>query len=100
MTGKKVGCSPLDAFTKYKKEHWLEHPDTLGSTTASSLLEILEKHQGSTDQPQLSSGSQSSKTGPSMKLPSGKIVYSDERIIDTIPSRYQAEMFVIFGNMV
>lgn len=80
-----VGNGTLDAFAKYKKEHWLEYPDTLGPTTASSLLEILEKHQGSTDQPQPSSGSQSSKTGPSMKLPSGKIVFSDERIIDTIP---------------
>ncbi|HLO85778.1 MAG TPA: D-Ala-D-Ala carboxypeptidase family metallohydrolase [Nostocaceae cyanobacterium] len=80
-----VANRTLDAFAKFKKEHWLEYPDTLGPTTALSLLEILEEHQGSTDQPQPSSGSQSSKTGPSMKLPSGKTVYSDERIIDTIP---------------
>lgn len=79
-----VGNGTLNAFAKFKEEHWLEYPDTLGKTTALSLLEILEMHQGSNDKPQPSSTFESSKTGQSMKLPSGKTVFYNERIIDTI----------------
>jgi peptidoglycan hydrolase-like protein with peptidoglycan-binding domain len=80
-----VGNGTLNAFAKFKQEFWLEYPDLLGRTTALSLIEILEEHQGNNDEQHSGSTSEASKTGQSMKLPSGKTVFSNERIIDTIP---------------
>lgn len=81
-----VGPKTLKAFAKFKQDNYLAYPDILGASTALSLIEIIEEHQGAKEQVQsFSTPEPSNLTGPSMKLPSGKIVYANQQIIETIP---------------
>ncbi|MEH1965810.1 D-Ala-D-Ala carboxypeptidase family metallohydrolase [Nostoc sp.] len=76
------------AFAEFKESVWLDSPELLGASAAAALLEIAEEHQV-TEQNERSEpipeSSKGSKTGSSMKLPNGTIVYENELIVIGIP---------------
>lgn len=84
-----VGELSQKAFAEFKESVWLDSPDMLGPTTASTLLEIAENHQTNEEQTQqlkpLPPSTLGSKTGRSLKLVTGELVYENELIVTGIP---------------
>lgn len=78
-----VGAGTLVAFAKFKSSVWLERPDELGKTTALALLELGENTNVSDKADKLPSNP-GTKSGATMKLPGGKIVYANELVIPGI----------------
>lgn len=86
-----VGAITKQAFTEFKEDNKLEFPLLLGVTTAKELLELKGKEEtaSTTDD---SSGSPpklnpdaGTRTGSSMKLPNGDIVFANQYIVAGIP---------------
>ncbi|WP_242054994.1 peptidoglycan-binding domain-containing protein [Nostoc flagelliforme] len=76
------------AFAEFKESVWLDSPELLGASAAAALLEIAADHkvteQNDRSEP-IPESSKGSKTGSSMKLPNGTIVYENELIVIGIP---------------
>jgi peptidoglycan hydrolase-like protein with peptidoglycan-binding domain len=70
------------AFAEFKESVWLENPDTLGRTTAAALLEIAENHQATDELTKPYSTGE--KTGNSLRLITGQVVYENELIVPGI----------------
>ncbi|WP_427157153.1 D-Ala-D-Ala carboxypeptidase family metallohydrolase [Aliinostoc sp. HNIBRCY26] len=86
-----VGPITKQAFTDFKEDNELEFPLLLGVTTAKELLELKGKEEtaSTTDE---NNGSQpkvnpdaGTRTGNSMKLPNGDVVYANQYIVEGIP---------------
>lgn len=75
------------AFSEFKTDSNLEYPLILGVTTAKELLELTTEETSANDAalPQVLLKDTGSKTGRSMKLPTGEIVYANQHIVDGIP---------------
>jgi peptidoglycan hydrolase-like protein with peptidoglycan-binding domain len=77
-----VGRKTAESLKKFKEHVWLEYPDEIGKSTALSLLE--EKSEKGTETENLQGQkvlTDLGKTGRSMTLPSGEIVYANQEII-------------------
>jgi hypothetical protein len=86
----KFGVLTKEGFAKFKESVWLGSPDLIGPSTATALLEIAMDHtvseQEITTKPEvLPASSLGNKTGNTMKLPDGTIVYERELIVEGIP---------------
>ncbi|MFM2062351.1 MAG: hypothetical protein RLZZ507_2021 [Cyanobacteriota bacterium] len=86
-----VGPLTKQAFAEFKEFNQLQYPLGLGVTTAKELLEFKGKEEtaSTTDD---STGSEAklnpsagSRTGATMKLPGGEIVYANQYIVEGIP---------------
>jgi peptidoglycan hydrolase-like protein with peptidoglycan-binding domain len=86
-----VGPLTKQAFADFKARNNLEYPLGLGVSTAKELLELKDKEETASDDgkdlsPQATvSPDAGSRTGNSMKLPSGQLVYANEYVIAGIP---------------
>jgi hypothetical protein len=82
-----VGELTKQAFAEFKTDSNLEYPLILGVTTAKELLELTTEETSADDSslPQVVLKDTGSKTGRSMKLPTGEIVYANQCIVDGIP---------------
>lgn len=85
-----VGELTQKAFAEFKEKVWLDSPDLLGPTTAAALLEIAENHQSNEEQTQppakpLPPSNLGTKTGRSLKLVTGEVVYENQLIVTGIP---------------
>lgn len=86
----KVGKLTIEGFAKFKESIWLDSPELIGPSVASALLEIAVDH-GVSEQIQetkaepLPESSLGNKTGKTLKLPNGNIVYERELIVEGIP---------------
>ncbi|BAZ86828.1 D-Ala-D-Ala carboxypeptidase family metallohydrolase [Dolichospermum compactum] len=86
----KVGILTQEGFAKFKASVWLDSPELLGPSVAGALLEIAVGHNVSeqvldTKAAVLPESSLGNKTGKTMKLPNGTIVYEQELIVEGIP---------------
>jgi hypothetical protein len=86
----KVGKLTIEGFAKFKESIWLDSPELLGPSVAGALLEIAVDHsiteqESATKPVALSTSDLGNKTGKTMKLPNGSIVYERELIVDGIP---------------
>lgn len=80
-----VGTGTIKALSDFKESIWLEHPLLIGASTAASLLEIgvhlvSEQTEALNSQP-----IEIARTGNTMKLPNGNVVYANEAILPNIP---------------
>lgn len=87
-----VGPLTKQAYTEFKEDNNLQYPLGLGVTTAQQLLELKGKEESSSDQEEEQAKSETklnpsagSKTGASMRLPGGEIVYANQYIVEGIP---------------
>ncbi|NET00077.1 MAG: hypothetical protein F6K62_18685 [Sphaerospermopsis sp. SIO1G2] len=85
-----VGPTTKQAFIEFKAENELQYPLGLGVTTAQELLKLKDNEEAGADQEEIESDvelnlSAGSKTGRTMRLPEGKIVYANEYIVEGIP---------------
>jgi hypothetical protein len=86
-----VGPLTTQAFTEFKEDNKLEFPLGLGVTTAKQLLDLKGNEETSSDKDEETKSnaqlnpSAGSKTGPSMRLPGGEIVYANQYIVEGIP---------------
>ena len=79
-------CGPLTlaALAKFKEDHYLEHPRTIGQTTLNLLAQlsspgrVSEQEQGLTQKPLANAGA---KSGPSWTLPTVGLVFANEWIL-------------------
>jgi len=86
----KIGVLTKEGFAKFKASVWLDSPELLGPSVASALLEIAVEHDVSeqtqnTKATVLQESKLGNKTGSTMKLPNGTIVYERELIVEGIP---------------
>ncbi|MFM6158111.1 MAG: D-Ala-D-Ala carboxypeptidase family metallohydrolase, partial [Sphaerospermopsis kisseleviana] len=86
----KVGKLTIEGFAKFKESIWLDSPELIGPSVAGALIEIAVGHSLSeqaldTQSEPLPESSQGDKTGKTMKLPNGTIVYERELIVEGIP---------------
>lgn len=87
----KPGNQTKSALAEFKEQVWLKNPTQIGKSTAASLLEVADGKDSSSDesdntkQQPLPSEVLDSKTGPSMTLPDGTVVYANEFIVSGIP---------------
>ncbi|WP_066376719.1 D-Ala-D-Ala carboxypeptidase family metallohydrolase [Anabaena sp. CA = ATCC 33047] len=86
-----VGPITKQAFADFKEDNQLEFPLLLGVTTAKELLEFKGKEEtasktndSSNSQPKLNLDA-GKRTGKSMKLPNGEVVYENQYIVEGIP---------------
>ncbi|MBK1989377.1 hypothetical protein A0J48_017860 [Sphaerospermopsis aphanizomenoides BCCUSP55] len=86
-----VGPITKQAFAEFKEDNKLEFPLGLGVTTAKQLLELKGKEETASDQdedinsePKVNA-SAGSRTGATMKLPGGEIVYANQYIVEGVP---------------
>ena len=85
-----VGPITKQAFIEFKEEKELQYPLGLGVTTAKELLSLkdtednLEEAEDSESSATVNKDA-GSKTGPTMTLPGGGIVYANEYIVAGIP---------------
>ncbi|MEA5577940.1 D-Ala-D-Ala carboxypeptidase family metallohydrolase [Anabaena sp. UHCC 0451] len=86
-----VGPLTKQAFSEFKQDNKLAYPLGLGVTTAKELLELKgneeiagDKEEGINSEIKLNP-SAGSRTGASMKLPGGEIVYANQYIVEGIP---------------
>lgn len=86
-----VGPMTKQAFSEFKRENNLEFPLNLGVTTAKELLEQKGKEETAANDnidpnsPITLNPNAGQKTGQSMKLPTGEIVYANQFIVEGIP---------------
>ncbi|WP_353929854.1 D-Ala-D-Ala carboxypeptidase family metallohydrolase [Okeanomitos corallinicola TIOX110] len=85
-----VGPLTKQAFIEFKAENELKYPLGLGVTTAKELLKLKDTEEVSSDQEETNSKgtlnpSAGSRTGSTMRIPGGKIVYANEYIVEGIP---------------
>lgn len=76
------------AFADFKESIYLENPEMLGSASALSLIELVEnrdRQKAEAAEADSETNDLNSKSGTSMKLPNGDIVYQNQRIIKEIP---------------
>lgn len=84
------GAKTTRAIARFKEDRWLGNPELVGVNTIDSLLEgkhgvseqgiAIEKHPII-----LPSHTINTKTGKSMKLPDGSVVYANQCIVSEIP---------------
>ncbi|MFB2891793.1 D-Ala-D-Ala carboxypeptidase family metallohydrolase [Aerosakkonemataceae cyanobacterium BLCC-F50] len=84
-----VGPMTKQAFADFKLDNDLEFPLNLGVTTAKELLkqkgqEETAAKDGEGSEPKLNPDA-GSRTGNSMRLPNGEIVYANQFIVEGIP---------------
>jgi Peptidase M15 len=84
-----VGEMTKQAFAEFKLDNNLQFPLDLGVTTAKELLEQKGQEEtaskdGDGSEPKVNPDA-GSRTGQSMKLPSGEIVYANQYIVEGIP---------------
>ncbi|MFB2897440.1 D-Ala-D-Ala carboxypeptidase family metallohydrolase [Aerosakkonemataceae cyanobacterium BLCC-F50] len=86
-----VGSMTKQAFAEFKQENDLEFPLNLGVTTAKELLKQKGQEETSANEPNNGNSpvtinpNAGSRTGNSMKLPTGEVVYENELIVAGIP---------------
>ncbi len=87
----KLGKLTTAAFEDFKKDHWLGEPSKIGATTVRSLLEMSDGVHPISEQTQVSNfillpkNVLGSKTGRSMLLPTGEIVWENQCIVEGVP---------------
>jgi hypothetical protein len=87
----KFGKLTTTAFEDFKKDHWLGEPTKIGKTTVRSLLEMCDGVHPVSEQMQVANfillpkDILGSKTGRSMLLPTGEIVWENQCIVEGIP---------------
>jgi peptidoglycan hydrolase-like protein with peptidoglycan-binding domain len=85
-----VGSTTKQAFADFKEAQQLEFPLGLGVTTAKELLEFKDKEEtasqkdDSTGEGKLNPEA-GKRTGNTMRLPNGEIVYENQYIVEGIP---------------
>ncbi|TAF02204.1 MAG: hypothetical protein EAZ77_19220 [Nostocales cyanobacterium] len=86
-----VGPLTKQAFTEFKEDNKLEFPLGLGVTTAQELLalkgneEVGSDKEEDTNSAAILNPAAGSRTGSSMKLPGGEIVYANQYIVEGVP---------------
>jgi hypothetical protein len=86
-----VGPLTKQAFSEFKEENKLEFPLGLGVTTVKELLDLKGNEETGSDQEESTNSeaninpSAGSRTGSTMKLPGGEIVYANQYIVEGIP---------------
>ena len=78
------GSDTIKAFAEFKESVWLAHPLLIGASTAASLLEIGEHSVSEQTEVPSTQVIEIAKTGNTMKLPNGDLVYANEAIIPGI----------------
>ncbi len=84
-----AGTNTLIALANFKEARWLENPGIVGKSTAIALLE--EKHEISEQKPKeesvsiLDAGLLGSRSGKSMTLPDGTVVFANQLIRPGVP---------------
>ncbi len=86
-----VGPITKQAFTDFKEDNQLEYPLFLGVTTAKQLLTLKGKEETASEiddglgiEPKLNLEA-GKRTGRSMRLPNGEVVYENQYIVEGIP---------------
>ncbi|MBD2502749.1 D-Ala-D-Ala carboxypeptidase family metallohydrolase [Anabaena azotica] len=86
-----VGSITKQAFADFKEDNQLKFPLLLGVTTAKELLDVKDQEEkasttddSSDSQPKLNPDA-GTRTGKSMKLPNGEVVYENQYIVAGIP---------------
>jgi hypothetical protein len=85
-----VGPMTKQAFIEFKEENELQYPLGLGVTTAKELLKLKGEEETSSETADPNSPAKlnkdaGSKTGATMRLPGGEIVYANQYIVPGIP---------------
>lgn len=87
----KVGPITKQAFSEFKALQQLEYPLGLGVSTAKELLELKDKEETAGDKEETNTSeikvntNAGSRTGATMKLPGGEIVYANQYIVEGVP---------------
>ncbi|GAB4176782.1 MAG: hypothetical protein Fur006_07990 [Coleofasciculaceae cyanobacterium] len=84
-----AGSLTKQAFAEFKQDNQLKFPFGLGVTTAKELLNEKGKEETASNEPANSDAKPNAavgtRTGHSMKLPTGELVYENQYIVEGIP---------------
>lgn len=80
------GANTRSALAAFKDDHWLQFPDLIGRSTILALLEMADgahnvsEQADNLNQKPLPADQLGQRTGASMRLPDGRLVYANELI--------------------
>lgn len=80
-----VGPITEQGFADFKEYNKLQYPSLLGVTTAKELLEFKGKEETASTTDDRLNPDAGTRTGKSMNLPNGEVVYANQYIVEGIP---------------
>lgn len=81
-----IGGETLSALADFKAKENLEHPLLVGASTAKELLASKEEEEDKeANTPQLINLKAGDRSGNTMRLPDGKLVFANEFVVPSIP---------------